>query len=47
MRVSEAVGMRRVLPRRDSGDFWDRMVGRCIWFTAGALSVLMWLDIGI
>ena len=45
--MREGVRVGRVLPRGDSGDFWDRVVGRCIWFTAGALSVLMWLDIGI
>jgi len=38
---------RRVLPREDSGAFWDRMVGYSFWFAAGAISVLVWLDVGI
>jgi len=48
MRVSADLRDAPVSPvSRFGPDFWDRMVGRCFWFTAGAISVLIWLDIGI
>lgn len=34
----------RVLPQADSGDFWDRMVGYGVWFTAGVVFALVYLD---
>ncbi len=35
----------RVLPREDSDDFWDRMVGWGIWFSAGFVTALLALDV--
>lgn len=34
----------RVLPRKDSGDFWDRVVGYSMIFAAGVVSALLILD---
>ena len=42
MRDAEAVG--RVLPREDSGDFWDRVVGYSFWFAAGFVAAILLLD---
>ena len=36
---------KRVLPGEASEEFWDRMVGYSFWFAAGAISVLVWLDL--
>jgi hypothetical protein len=43
--MREGLGERRVLPRENSGDFWDRVVGYSMIFAAGAVSALLILDV--